>query len=103
MKIKSCSCHNNKQAKEKMWKHMLKVIFPGVVLGILPKCPFCLAAYITLFTGLSITFSNASLILWGIVIMCLIVMSSYLFFFLRSTFCKPRTSVSRKITNSLSN
>src|SRR5688500_15300149 len=58
--------------------YLLKVIFPGVILGIIPKCPFCLAAYFTIFTGIGLSAANAKYILWCAVILCLIAILYFL-------------------------
>ncbi len=34
-------------------------LFPATLLVIMPKCPFCVVAYVALFTGVGITVSTA--------------------------------------------
>jgi hypothetical protein len=47
-----------------------KWIIPTAVLALLPKCPMCVAAYITLVTGLGVSISAATWIRSGVIIMC---------------------------------
>ena len=45
-------------------------ILPSVILLLLPKCPACLAAYIALATGLSLTVSMAGYVQIGLIVVC---------------------------------
>jgi hypothetical protein len=43
---------------------------PGLVLALLPKCPLCLAAYITAGTGISLSTSGAGCLRTAVVCAC---------------------------------
>jgi hypothetical protein len=46
-------------------------LFPATLLALLPKCPLCVAAYVALFTGISISVSTARLIRILMLVFCL--------------------------------
>src|SRR6201999_3655890 len=46
-------------------------LFPATLLVMMPKCPFCMAAYVALFTGVGITVSTARWIQIIMVVFCL--------------------------------
>lgn len=50
-------------------------ILPGALLLLMPKCPACLAAYIALGTGLSLTVSMAGYVQTGLMVICSIVLT----------------------------
>ena len=45
-------------------------IIPSAALILMPKCPICLAMYVALFTGASISVASASHIRTGIGVLC---------------------------------
>lgn len=51
-----------------------KWIAPAAVLALLPKCPMCLAGYIALATGFSVSLSAALWLRTGLLVACLCVL-----------------------------
>jgi hypothetical protein len=57
---------------------------PALVLILLPKCPVCLAAYIALGTGLSLTVAASSYLRWSLLVLAVAAIALNVFsFFLR--------------------
>jgi hypothetical protein len=46
-------------------------ILPSAVLVMVPKCPACLAAHVTLWTGLGLSLSTATYLRWALLIVCI--------------------------------
>jgi hypothetical protein len=53
-----CSCGNKLRAV----KHSVGWIIPGVMLALLPKCPLCLATWLSLVLGIGISAPAASVL-----------------------------------------
>lgn len=47
-------------------------VAPAAVLALLPKCPMCVAAYVALFTGVSLSLPAATYLRGGMVAVCVI-------------------------------
>ena len=43
---------------------------PGLGLLFIPKCPLCVAAYVSMFTGLGLNYSEARWLRYGMIILC---------------------------------
>lgn len=43
---------------------------PSVILALIPKCPACLAAYLTLWTGLGLSLATATYLRWTLLSVC---------------------------------
>lgn len=46
-------------------------LIPGVTLMLIPKCPVCLAGYIALFTGVSLSLTTAAWLRGLLILLCL--------------------------------
>jgi hypothetical protein len=56
------------------WVRRVREIFawalPSVILVLVPKCPACLAAHVTLWTGLGLSLSTATYLRWVLLLVC---------------------------------
>lgn len=46
-------------------------ILPGALLALLPKCPMCLVAYVALFSGLTMSYSSAHILMRLVTALCI--------------------------------
>lgn len=44
-----------------------RILLPGILLMLIPKCPICLAAWIAFGTGIGISFTVAAWLRWGLI------------------------------------
>jgi uncharacterized membrane protein YidH (DUF202 family) len=56
-------------------RNFLAVLVPGLLWALIPKCPACLAAYIALATGLSVSVSVASHLRYVLIAIFLVTVS----------------------------
>jgi hypothetical protein len=49
-------------------------IVPSILLALVPKCPMCVAAYIALVTGVSISLSTASIVRTSTIVVCVMML-----------------------------
>ena len=50
-------------------------ILPAMLLVFLPKCPLCLAAWLTVATGISFTEVDAAWVRWSVVLPCVVALA----------------------------
>jgi hypothetical protein len=87
----SCSCHvdsknsqavsdNSSQAKKlkRRGTGTIKLALSAIVFAIIPKCPVCLAGYVSLGTGIGISITTATYLRTALIILCLVSMTYFL-------------------------
>ena len=52
-------------------RELAGVLLPGTLLALLPKCPMCLAAYVALGTGVTLSYTSAHLLMRGLTALCI--------------------------------
>jgi hypothetical protein len=67
------ACHCSLVKKRRAVKHSAGWIIPGVMLALLPKCPLCLAAWLSLVLGIGITTAAATVLHVTLIILCLVI------------------------------
>jgi hypothetical protein len=80
----SACCDAAGDRKTPAWVRRVREIFtwaiPSAILVLVPKCPACLAAHVTLWTGLGLSFSTATYLRWLLLFVCV---ASLLFLFVK--------------------
>jgi hypothetical protein len=51
-------------------REILAWVLPSAILVLVPKCPACLAAHLTLWTGLGLSLSTATYVRWVLLFLC---------------------------------
>jgi hypothetical protein len=51
-------------------REILAWVLPSAILVLVPKCPACLAAHVTLWTGLGLSLSTATYLRWLLLLLC---------------------------------
>ncbi|RYD17524.1 MAG: hypothetical protein EOP88_26135 [Verrucomicrobiaceae bacterium] len=65
MKIHPCCLSRTRRATG-----LVGLILSGIPLLLMPKCPLCVAAYVALFTGISVSTATAGQVRTGIIVLC---------------------------------
>jgi hypothetical protein len=70
----SACCDAADYRKTPIWVRRVREAFawllPSVILVVMPKCPACLAAYVSLATGIGLSLATASCLRWGLLVLC---------------------------------
>ena len=70
----SACCNADTDRKSPTWMRRVREIFawvlPSAILVFVPKCPACLAAHVTLWTGLGLSLSTANYLRWLLLVLC---------------------------------
>lgn len=69
-----CSCEKTLRAM----KNSAGVIIPGALLALLPKCPLCLSAWMSVALGLGVPASTANALHGTLIVLCLAVIAFHL-------------------------
>ncbi|GEP45310.1 hypothetical protein [Brevifollis gellanilyticus] len=82
----SAPCHCSREKTARAVKNGAGWIIPGVVLALMPKCPLCLAAWISLLLGIGVTTSTATALHGGVILLCVVLVT---FFLVRQLLMRP--------------
>ncbi|MBB5036621.1 hypothetical protein [Prosthecobacter dejongeii] len=76
MKKLSCCVEHSRRAEvgKRGIAQAASVVFSSLMLIAMPKCPVCMAAYVALMTGISISAAAASHLRLGLFVVCLSVL-----------------------------
>jgi hypothetical protein len=74
------ACDPKLSTRHRRMREILAWFLPGAALVMMPKCPACVAAYITLWSGIGLSLSEATYLRWMLLIICV---SSLLFLIVR--------------------
>ena len=72
----SACCDAAGGRKPPTWARRIREIvawlLPSAILVLMPKCPVCMIAYVTLWTGLGLSLSTASYLRWAMLFICVV-------------------------------
>jgi hypothetical protein len=70
----SACCDTVSVRKSPAWvrrvREFIAWVLTGTILVLVPKCPACLAAHVTLWTGLGLSLSTATYVRWVLLFLC---------------------------------
>jgi len=70
----SACCDTVNDRRTPTWARRARGIFawilPSAILVLVPKCPACLAAHVTLWTGLGLSLATATYLRWTLLFVC---------------------------------
>ena len=52
-------------------RELAGLALPGTLLALMPKCPMCLAAYVAIGTGFTLSYSSAHLLMRVLTLLCI--------------------------------
>lgn len=69
-----CSADGNRKMADcaRGVRKTLAWLLPSAILILLPKCPVCLAAYVALGTGISLSLPVATAVRWALLLICIV-------------------------------
>ncbi len=65
--MRTCPCARSRKPS------LLRLIVPGVVLALVPKCPLCLVAYAA-WAGVGLSVTTAALLRRGLILACVVML-----------------------------
>lgn len=71
--MSTTACHCSFGKKLRAVKHCAGWFIPGVMLTLLPKCPLCLAAWLSLVLGIGMSVTTATVLHATLIILCLLL------------------------------
>ena len=66
-----CCCQKNQRTGPHRVRKSFGWMVPGALLVLMPKCPMCLAAYVALGTGLTMSYSSAHILMRAVTVICI--------------------------------
>ena len=68
--------HTSREAhQQRTWARRVRELagwmVPGALLALMPKCPMCLAAYVALCSGLTLSYSSAHILMRALTALCI--------------------------------
>lgn len=70
MSNQACCCASSDSPPENRSRRVAACLLPAVGLALVPKCPMCVAAWVSLMTGVSLSLQAASWLRGGMLAVC---------------------------------